>query len=106
MPAYRERVYLCPGQDDQPVLIRDFPVWWDRRAFFGQFGQRRIDTGNPIYVDYVLLLTFGEAYTWDRQCREAFADDPRNQLAAVSEAMQEWETMLKKIGRASCRERV
>ena len=95
MPAYRERVYLCPNQNGQPVWIGKFPLWWDRSAFFKQFGQRRIDTGNPMYVDYGLLLTFGEVYTWDKQSRAAFADDPRNQQAVVSEAMQQWKTMLK-----------
>lgn len=95
MPAYRERVYLCPGKNGQSIQIQYFPVWWNRRAFFEQFGQRRIDTGNPFYVDYGLLLTYLEAYTWDKQCRAAFAEDPRNQLAAISEAMQQWETILK-----------
>jgi len=56
---------------------------------------RRIDTGNPAYVDYGLLLTQWEAWAWDKQCREAFAQDPRTKLAVVGEAMRQWETMLK-----------
>lgn len=95
MPAYRERIYLCPDQNGQPVWIGEFPVWWDRGEFFKKFGDRSIDTGNPIYVDYGLLLTQWEAYAWDKQCREAFAQDPRSQQAVVGEAMHQWETMFK-----------
>jgi hypothetical protein len=97
MPAYRERIYLCPAQNGQPVWIREFPVWWDRGEFFKKYGERRIDTGNPIYVDYGLLLTMGEAYTFDKQCREAFAQDPRGRRVEIGKAMQQWETMLKSV---------
>lgn len=95
MPAYRERVYLCPAEHGQPGWIMDFPVWWDRRAFFEKYGDRRIDTGNPFYVDYGLLLTRGEALVWDAQCREAFAQDPRNTLGRIVDAMRQWEVKLK-----------
>jgi hypothetical protein len=62
MPAYRERVYLCPDQNGQPVWIGEFPAWWDRGEFFKKYGDRCIGTGNPVYVDYGLLLTQSEAY--------------------------------------------
>lgn len=88
MPAYRERVYVCPNQSDQPGWIVEFPAWWNRREFFKKFGDRQIDTGNPIYVNYGLLLTQWEAAAWDAQCREAFTDD------RYHEAMQQWEVML------------
>jgi hypothetical protein len=94
MPTYRERVYVCPDQDGQPAWIMDFPVWWDRGAFFKHYGERQIDTGNPTYVDYGLLLTAGEARAWDQQSRAAFAQDPRSQQAVVSEAMRQWERRL------------
>lgn len=94
MHAYRERVYLCPEKNGQPVSIREFPLWWDRRGFFEHFGPRRIDTGHPIYVDYGLLLSRQDASTWGRQARAAFADDPRNDLPVVRAAMQQWETLL------------
>jgi hypothetical protein len=95
MPAYRERVYLCPDQNGQPGWILDFPVWWDRREFFKKYGDRKIDTGNPVYDAYSLLLTSGEARIWDKQCREAFARDPSRQQAVMAEKMRQWETMLK-----------
>jgi len=95
MPAYRERVYFCPNENGRPGWIADFPVWWDRGEFFKRFGERRINAGNPVYVDYGLLLTTGEVLAWDRQSREVFAQDPRSQVPAVDEAMQRWETMLK-----------
>jgi hypothetical protein len=63
MPAYRERVYVCPDQSGQPGWIVEFPEWWDRREFFTKYADRQIDTGNPIYVNYGLLLTQWEA--WD-----------------------------------------
>jgi hypothetical protein len=70
-------------------------LWWDRGEFFKKYGNRQIDTGNPIYVDYGLLLTRWEAAAWDQQCREAFAQDPRNKQPVVVEAMHRWEEMLK-----------
>lgn len=72
----------------------DFPVWWNRGEFFKKYGERQIDTGNPFYVDYGLLLTAGEALAWDKQCREAFAHDPRSQKAVIAEAMHQWEMKL------------
>lgn len=95
MPARRERIYLCPAKSGQPGWIMDFPVWWNRAEFFKQYGARQIDTGNPIYVDYGLLLTLGEALVWDMQCREAFAQDPRSNRAKVVERMDLLATRLK-----------
>jgi hypothetical protein len=95
MPAYRERIYLCPAKNGQPGSIMDFPVWWKRADFFKKYSQRQIDTGNPIYVDYALLLTTGEALAWDKQCREAFTQDPRSQLDKIVEMMDQLETRLK-----------
>lgn len=95
MPAYRERLYLCPSEHGQPGWIMDFPVWWYRSGFFQKYGERRLDTGNPFYVDYALLLTMGEAAAWDEHCREAFAQDPRSQQASIVEAMHQLEARLK-----------
>jgi hypothetical protein len=95
MPAYRERIYICPGENGQPAWILDFPLWWDRGAFFKKYGDRQIDTGNPFYVDYGLLLTGQEANAWDKHCREAVAGDPRNQKPHVVEAMGRLESMLR-----------
>jgi hypothetical protein len=88
MPAYRQRIYICPGEHGRPVLIVDFPLWWDRRAFFENYGARQIDTGNPSYVDYGLLLTSAEANAWDKRCREALAADPHSLTAHTLEAMR------------------
>ena len=95
MPAYRERIYICPGENGQPAWILDFPLWWDRSAFFEEYGNRRIDTGNPFYVDYGLLLTGSEAKAWDKRCREAFAGDPHRLKPHIVEAMRRLESMLR-----------
>lgn len=78
MGAYRERVYICPELNGQPVLILDFPLWWDRREFYDIYGDRQLDTGNPFRVDYGQLMTGWEAAAWDHQCRERFITDPRS----------------------------
>lgn len=95
MPAYRHRIYIFPGKNGQPAWILDFPLWWDRQAFFKKYGDRRIDTGNLIYVDYGLLLTGSEAYVWDQRAREAFDSHPRSKAAHIVEAMRRLEPLLK-----------
>jgi hypothetical protein len=87
MPAYRERIYICPDENGRPAWIIDFPLWWDRRAFFDKYSDRQIDTGNPFYVDYGLLLTGGEAKAWDKRCKEELAGDPDSQKPHLVEAM-------------------
>lgn len=95
MPARRERLCICPNENGRPSWIMDFPSWWQRRAFFEQYGQRQIDTGNPFYVDYGLLLTAGEAIAWHRRCKEALVSDSGGWGAHVFEAMERLESMLK-----------
>jgi hypothetical protein len=95
MPAYRERLYLCPSQNGQPGWIVPFPAWWDRAGFFKKFGDRQLDTGNPFYVDYGILLTFGEAAAWDEQCRKSYAQDERSRHPEMIEALRRWDDMLK-----------
>jgi hypothetical protein len=95
MPAYSQRIYICPGENGRPVWIVDFPLWWDRGAFFKKYGDRQIDTGNPFYVDYGLLLTGSEANAWDKRCREAFTGEPVNQKPHIAEAMRQLQTKLK-----------
>ena len=94
MPAYRERVYICPDQSGKPAWILEFPIWWGRTEFFEKFGDRQIDTGNPIYVNYAMLLTGSEAVAWNNHCRQQFALDARSQEAFFVKAMQRWETLL------------
>jgi len=94
MPAYRQRVYICPDQSGQPGWIMEFPLWWDRLEFFKKYGDRQFDTGNPIYVDYGLLLTAWEALAWDKRCKEQFAQDHRSNEPLFIEAMQRWEALL------------
>ncbi len=94
MPAYRERVYICPDEDGQPAWVQDFPAWWDRAEFFARFKARQIDTGNPYYDNYAMLLTAWEALAWDRHCREKYASAPRGQKAVPGEEMRRWEWML------------
>ena len=94
MPTYREKVYICPDQNGQPVWITEFPIWWDRAGFLKKYGGRQIDTGNPFYVDYGLLMTGWEAKAWDKQCRAHFAGNPRSRLPSVIETMDRLESML------------
>lgn len=96
MPAYRERIYICPDENGQPAWIMDFPSYWNRRVFFEQYGQRRIDTGNPFYVDYGLLLTAGEARAWHKRCQEALVGEPSGPAAHVVEAMERLASKLEK----------
>ena len=95
MPAYRERIYLCPAENGQPGWVMEFPAWWDRSEFFKKFGGRLIDTGNPVYADHALLLTAWEAAAWDELCRAAFGHDPRSQQAEMLTAMQVWDSRLR-----------
>ena len=95
MPAYRERVYICPNQSGEPGWIMEFPLWWNRREFLMKYSDRMIDTGNPSYVDYGLLLAGWEAIAWDKHCRENFVQDPRSQEPFFVEAIQRWESMLR-----------
>ena len=61
MPARTQRLYLFPARAGQPGQVMDFTLWWDRSGFFEKYGDRQIDTGHPLFVDYALLLTAGEA---------------------------------------------
>lgn len=97
MPAYRERIYLCLVEDGQPGWVLEFPLWWDRDEFFKQYGDRQFDTGNPLYVDYALLLSGWEAKAWDSRCRERFANDPRSKEGFFVEALQRWEDLLNSV---------
>jgi hypothetical protein len=94
MPAYRHRVYIFPDQSGQPGWIVDFPLWWNQREFFQKYGDRQVDTGNPFYVDYGLLLTGWEAQAWDRQCRDQFAQDPHSAEPFFIQAMQHFHSLL------------
>ena len=95
MPARAQRIYLFPEEADQAGQIMDFPLWWDRRGFFEKYGDRQIDTGHPIYVDYGLLLTPGEALAWDQRCREKFSTDPASKRPHIVSAMQRLQSALK-----------
>jgi hypothetical protein len=94
MPAYRERVTICPAQSGQPAWVEEFPLWWDRTEFFEKYGDRRFDTGHPVYVDYGLLLAGWEARSWDQHCRDQFIQNPHSTEAFWVEVMQRWESLL------------
>jgi len=95
MPARRHRLYLCPRVNGKPGWIMDFPIWWDLQEFFQKYRDRQIDTGNPFYVDYGLLLTLGEAMAWDRQCRETFTQSREDIPDKIVDAMHHFEKKLK-----------
>ena len=98
MPARnaRIRVYMQDPAQDQ---VMDFPLWWDRRAFFAEYGYRKTDTGNPFYVDYAYDLTPQEALEWDDEARARFSADPNNLKPHIVSAMQELYAALKEAKR-------
>lgn len=87
------------GEAGEQDLVVDFPLWWDRRAFFGKFGDRQVDTGNPFYVDYEYMLTPEEALAWDKECREKFSADPNSLKPHIVSAMQQLHSALKEASR-------
>lgn len=89
MPARTESIHLCNFH--QPGQVMDFPLWWDRRGFFEKYADRQIDLGNPIYVDYAILLTKWEAVAWDKRCNEMYG--PRS--PAFESKVQEFQSALK-----------
>ena len=93
MPARAERVYLFPAEEGQAAGVLKFPQWWDRSEFLKKYRERRIDTNNPIYVDYAFLLTLGEALAWDKKCRARLSDDAKKGLESE---MHQLEAALKK----------
>ncbi len=95
MPARTQRLYLFPARAGQPGQVMDFPLWWDRRGFFEKYGDRQIDTGHPLFVDYALLLTAGEAMAWDKVCRETFDRDPASKRPHMVSAMERLQSALK-----------
>ena len=96
MPARAERIYLYPAEKDQPGRVMAFPVWWDRSGFLEKYRVRRIDTNDPLYVDYAFLLTRGEALVWDEQCREKFSGGFWSQRRDFGTEMEQLTTALKK----------
>lgn len=95
MPARAERIHLFVSDPHQADRTMDFPLWWDRRAFFEKYGGRQIDTGHPLYVDYALLLTAEEARAWDGRCRENFSADPASKRPHMVSAMERLASALK-----------
>ena len=66
MPARKERIHIYSEIPEQKNITTDFPIWWDRNTFFFRFGDRKHDTGNPIYVDYAYKLSVEEAIEFDK----------------------------------------
>jgi hypothetical protein len=65
MPSRNERIYIYSEIPDLENITIDFPVWWDRNTFFFRYGDRKVDTGNPIYVNYAYKLSRQEAIEFD-----------------------------------------
>jgi hypothetical protein len=94
MPARKERIYIFAGKAHQPDRVMDFPLWWDRRGLFEKYGDRQIDLGHPLYVDYAFLMTAWEARAFDERCREEFSADPVSELPHNVSKMQRLESAL------------
>lgn len=95
MPAFRNRVFVFPEQSGDPAWIEDFPLWWDRSAFFDAYGSRRIDTGHLIYDNDALLITGAEARAWDAERTPRFARDSRSKTPWYAETRARWDTRLR-----------
>ena len=95
MPARAERIYIYPSEKSRPGQVMRFPVWWDRRGFYEKYGDREIDLGHPIYVDYALLLTPGEALAWDKQSIQEVYPNDRSIPPKIMSDMQQLELALK-----------
>ena len=96
MPARNEKLYFDTGEGGTQDKVMDFPLWWDRRAFFDRYGDRQVDTGNPWYVDYEILLKPEEVLEWDRECREKFRNSPYGKKPHIVSAQQELQAAAEK----------
>ena len=99
MPARAERLCIFSGEAGEQEKVMDFPLWWDRRGFFGKYGDRQIDTGNPFSVDYEYMLSPEEALAWDKESREKYSADPNNLKPHIVSAMQALYAALKEAQR-------
>lgn len=95
MPARAERIYLYPAEEGQTGQVMRFPIWWDRRGFFEKYGDRQIDLGHPLYVDYAFLLTPGEAIAWDKRCIKRFFSNQQVKNPKIVSDIQRVEAALK-----------
>jgi hypothetical protein len=95
MPARQERIYLYSRASDQPNKVVDFPLWWDRREFLQKYQDRQVEEFHPVYVNYAMLLTVGEAMAWDQQCREKFSTNPNSMKSHMVIAMARFKVDLK-----------
>lgn len=66
MPSRQECIHIYSGIPEQKNLTIDFPAWWDRNTFFFRYGDRKLDTGNPYYVNYAYKLSVEEAIEFDK----------------------------------------
>lgn len=96
MPARNEKLYFDTGEGGERDQVMDFPLWWDRSGFFLRYGDRKVDTGNPFYVDYEILLTPEEVLEWDRECRKKFRRDPSSRKPHIVAAMEELQAAAEK----------
>ena len=83
MPARRERLIVCPVEGAAPGRVLDWPLWWDRRGLLERYRSREVDTGNPWYVDFAILLTGGEARAFDEACRAKHAQEAQGPTGAA-----------------------
>jgi len=72
----------------------EFPFWWDSGQLFDKYKERRIDTGNPLYADFGLVLSSAEAIEWENYCREQFAPDPHAREPYIAESMERWQSLM------------
>jgi hypothetical protein len=72
----------------------DFPAWWNRSAFLQKYADRKMDTGNLMYVDYAMLLTVWEAMVWDKNCLDAITQSKTSVPDAMLEKMKMLEERL------------
>jgi hypothetical protein len=98
MPARSERITVVPDRNGEPVRILRFPLWWDRGAFIEKFGDRELDTGNPIDWNLAWLLSASEAAAWDDRCQAGFLTDARGAGPTILEEMRQLAALLRQGG--------
>ncbi|RME80108.1 MAG: hypothetical protein D6775_16975 [Caldilineae bacterium] len=68
--VHRGQVWLVPDEAGEAAAVVEGPLWWQitdevRRAFVERFADRFVDESNPLWSDYVHVLTGEEARAFD-----------------------------------------
>ena len=89
---HREWVWIVPREDGPASRSFFGPLWWfcttTAPVFAERFWSRFRDTGNPLWVDYVGLLSGDEARAWNDEATALFIQERRS---SSSRGLNAWE---------------